>query len=129
MKKWILLVVDRNPYIRSFLQRELSTAGYEVGLAANGRQAMEWVGSSRPFDLLIIDPDLPDVSGEELLHKLYSKMPNLPIVVHTLFLDYEKYHKTKKVTACIEKSGSSIEKLKAAVSKIVACLQAERSWR
>jgi len=129
MKKWTLLVVDRNPYIRSFLQRELSAEGYEVGLATNGCQTMEWVGSNRSLDLIIIDPDLPDEYGAELIHKLHAIIPNLPIVVHTLFSASQKYHKTKEVAACIEKSGGSIEQLKAVVSKIVACLQAERTWR
>ena len=119
MKKCTLLVVDRNPYIRSFLQREMSAAGYAVGLAANGFQTIEWVRSHRALDLLILDPDLPDTYGVDLLQKIYAIVPALPVVVHTLSSEYEKYSNIPEITSCIEKSGSSIEQLKAAVSKII----------
>ena len=63
MKKCTLLIVDRHLYIRYFLKRELSKAGYDVALAANARQTLEWLGSRKPPGLLVLDPDLPDTEG------------------------------------------------------------------
>ena len=104
-KNYTLLIVDRNPYIRSFLKREMSAVGYDIGLAGNGRQTIERVNSVKPPDLLILDPDLPDTEGIVLFQQLYAHMPNIPVVVHTLSSEYEKYSGISGVAACIEKSG------------------------
>ena len=34
--------------------------GYRVRLAKNGKEVMRWIDYHEPFDLLIIDPNLPD---------------------------------------------------------------------
>ena len=117
MKKTkILLIADRNPYIRRFLQREMSQVGYSVGSAANGMQVLDWIESGRPLDLLILDPELPDTDGVLLFEQLHYYAPNLPIVVHSFYTGAEHYERVPQITACVEKTGASVEKLKEIVA-------------
>jgi two-component system, NtrC family, response regulator PilR len=61
-----ILVVDDEPSMREMLRIVLRRDGYDVVLAENGRTAMERL-QSQPFDLLLSDIRMPDVSGVEVL--------------------------------------------------------------
>ena len=117
-KKRHLLIADRNPYIRRFLQREMSQVGYSVGSAANGLQVLEWIESGRPLDLLILDPELPDTDGALLFEQLYFYAPDLPIVIHSFSSYNDQFVSSPQIAACVEKTGTSSEKLKEIVAKV-----------
>lgn len=77
-----ILIADRNPYVRRFMQREMKNAGYEVMLAENGRQLLFWVERRLALDLVILDPDLPDTDPAALLAKIRRRAPALPVIIH-----------------------------------------------
>ena len=114
-----ILVADRNPNVRTFLKRELTAAGYRIRLAENGREVVKWVYHQAPLDLLILDPDLPDLEASAVLKKLKNRIPLLPIIVHTFLSDYENYANITIRSAFVEKKGNSVEHLKQAVSEIL----------
>jgi len=64
-----VLVVDDEPAIASFLRMGLTHAGYEVALAADGVEALAWVGRER-FDLVVLDVMLPGIDGVEVCRRL-----------------------------------------------------------
>jgi two-component system KDP operon response regulator KdpE len=74
-----VLVVDDEPPIRKLLRMGLSTQGYEILEAPNGKAALELV--DRNPDLIILDLGLPDVQGLELLRMLRGRNERVPIVV------------------------------------------------
>jgi two-component system KDP operon response regulator KdpE len=74
-----ILVVDDEPPIRKLLRMGLTSQGYEVLDAPNGRIALELL-AKKP-DLVILDLGLPDVDGLELLRTMRHRQENLPIVV------------------------------------------------
>jgi len=74
-----VLVVDDEPPIRKLLRMGLSTQGYEILDAPNGRVALELV-AQKP-DLIILDLGLPDIDGLELLRQMRQKNEGVPIVV------------------------------------------------
>jgi len=74
-----VLVVDDEPPIRKLLRMGLSTQGYEILDAPNGRVALELV-AQKP-DLIILDLGLPDIDGLELLRQLRQTNEGVPIVV------------------------------------------------
>jgi two-component system KDP operon response regulator KdpE len=74
-----ILVVDDEPPIRKLLRMGLTSQGYEVLDAPNGRIALELLG--RKPDLVILDLGLPDVDGLDLLRTMRHRQENLPIVV------------------------------------------------
>jgi two-component system, OmpR family, KDP operon response regulator KdpE len=74
-----VLVVDDEPPIRKLLRMGLSTQGYEILDAPNGKTALELM--ARKPDLVILDLGLPDIQGLELLRRIRELNEAVPIVV------------------------------------------------
>jgi two-component system KDP operon response regulator KdpE len=73
------LIVDDEPPIRKLLRMGLTSQGYEVLEAPNGKAALELL-AKKPA-LVILDLGLPDIDGHDLLSRIRSRQANLPIVV------------------------------------------------
>ena len=74
-----VLVVDDEPPIRKLLRMGLSTQGYEILEAPNGKMSLELL-EQKP-DLVILDLGLPDMQGLELLRMMRARNEAVPIVV------------------------------------------------
>jgi two-component system KDP operon response regulator KdpE len=74
-----VLIVDDEPPIRKLLRMGLSTQGYRVIEAADGRTSLDLM-REKP-DLIILDLGLPDMQGLELLRTMRARDENVPIVV------------------------------------------------
>ena len=74
-----VLVVDDEPPIRKLLRMGLSTQGYEILEAPNGKASLDLL-SQNP-DLVILDLGLPDMQGLELLRMMRARNEAVPIVV------------------------------------------------
>jgi DNA-binding response OmpR family regulator len=77
-----ILVVDDNPQIRQSLQKVLRAEGYEVVLAADGREGVEKFDTEQ-IDLLLLDVSLPDISGWDVFGTVTSRNPFVPIIIIT----------------------------------------------
>jgi two-component system response regulator MprA len=77
-----LLVVDDDPDVRDSLGRALRRAGYAVGTAANGADAIDSVARS-PVDLIVLDVLMPIVDGFEACRRLRDRGDVTPILVLT----------------------------------------------
>jgi two-component system, OmpR family, KDP operon response regulator KdpE len=74
-----ILVIDDEPPIRKLLRMGLSTQGYEISEASNGKESLELL-AQKP-DLVILDLGLPDMEGLELLRVIRARNESVPIVV------------------------------------------------
>lgn len=74
-----VLVIDDEPPIRKLLRMGLTTQGYDILEASNGRTALEKL-EEEPA-LIILDLGLPDVQGHELLRTIRTRNEGVPIVV------------------------------------------------
>jgi two-component system KDP operon response regulator KdpE len=74
-----VLVIDDEPPIRKLLRMGLTTQGYEILEASNGKMALEKLGEEPA--LIILDLGLPDVQGHELLRTIRARNEAVPIVV------------------------------------------------
>lgn len=74
-----VLVIDDEPPIRKLLRMGLSTQGYEILEASNGKIALEKLGEEPA--LIILDLGLPDIQGHELLRTIRARNEAVPIVV------------------------------------------------
>ncbi len=110
-----LLIADRNPHVRTFLQREMTAAGYRTRLAENARQVLKLAFQGEPLDMIILDPDLPDADETHMLEHLLDRIPMLPVVMHTYPSEYGIGLKDKKDVVFVEKGGRSVERLKQVV--------------
>ena len=75
-----ILIVDDNEDILSFMQAALEEAGYDVGLAAGGAQALAQQAEHRA-DLLITDIFMPGQDGIETLRECKIRYPQTRIIV------------------------------------------------
>jgi diguanylate cyclase (GGDEF)-like protein/PAS domain S-box-containing protein len=86
MKSWTnrVLIVDDNEMNCDMLARRLERKGYEVSVATSARELMKLI-KEKKIDLLLLDIEMPEVSGLEALRairELYS--PNeLPVIMVT----------------------------------------------
>jgi two-component system KDP operon response regulator KdpE len=74
-----VLVVDDEPPIRKLLRMGLSSQGYSVLEAPNGKTALEFLNQGP--DLIVLDLGLPDIQGHNLLRMIRARNESVPIVV------------------------------------------------
>ncbi|OPZ00133.1 DNA-binding response regulator [Bradyrhizobium sacchari] len=74
-----VLVIDDEPPIRKLLRMGLTTQGYEILEAPNGKSALEKLAEGPA--LIILDLGLPDIQGHELLRTIRARNEAVPIVV------------------------------------------------
>jgi two-component system, cell cycle sensor histidine kinase and response regulator CckA len=80
----VVLVVDDEPVIRAFVARALTVAGFEVAVAANGREALRLVADGRVRPAVVVtDIEMPGMTGVELAARLLALRPALRIVMMT----------------------------------------------
>ncbi len=82
-----ILVVDDEPSVREFTGRALQTAGYDVVVATNGREALELARTRGPFDGFVLDLVMPGMSGSELAQELRREDPDARILYFTGYSD------------------------------------------
>ncbi len=80
MKRTILVVEDEEN-IRSIIETYLHASGFEVTLAKDGFQALEYF-AQQPFHLVLLDVMMPGIDGFEVLTRL-RQVSNVPILMLT----------------------------------------------
>jgi ATP-dependent Lon protease len=117
-----ILAVENDALVRSFLADGLSTAGYVVDTAANGREALEKI-DRREYDLIISDLRMPELDGLALCRALRERRVNAcsRLVVlsgsDTLY-DHQAYLEEAGVPALAKPV--DLEDLHAVVERLVA---------
>lgn len=84
-----ILAVDDDAEIREILKIFLESEGYTVVLAENGASAVKSV-LGETFSLVLLDVNLPDMDGIEVLKKIRKIDSELPVMMITGFKDAEK---------------------------------------
>jgi CheY-like chemotaxis protein len=85
-----ILVVDDDPSVRSVTSELLEACGYACQQLPGGPEALALFEHERPdIDLLLIDMQMPKVSGREVVERLGARLQGIPIVFMTGFLDPE----------------------------------------
>ena len=120
LKKFTLLIADRNRHVREFLKRELIAEGYRVNIAKNGQEVLKWAYHQGPLDLLILDVDLSDAGEIPVLEILADRIPVLPVIIHSFSSDYRNNLSYPGISAFVEKSGNSVEQLKKVVFNVLS---------
>jgi DNA-binding NtrC family response regulator len=77
-----ILIIDDDAEGRNTLSTILGDEGYSVETAENGKQALKTC-EKMPFDVALIDIDLPDIKGTELLHRLKEIQPKMVKIIIT----------------------------------------------
>lgn len=76
-----ILIADDDPAIRELLTQILSD-DYDVAEAINGEQALEGIQSGK-YDLILLDFQLPGMTGIDVLKQLRDRQGELPVILVT----------------------------------------------
>lgn len=93
-----ILIVDDEEFLRAQLERILGEEGYAVRGVESGRQALEAV-DREGVDLVLLDLNLPDLHGIEVLRELRSRDPDLLVIVVTGYGSVESAVESLKLGA------------------------------
>ena len=78
-----ILVVDDSNELRIFLSQEvLPQCGYQTLSAADGQEALRLIAGQQP-DLVLLDYQLPDISGLDVLTRMGDQQPAVPVILMT----------------------------------------------
>ena len=77
-----ILVVEDEPQLGRVLQRHLAASGFQAQLALTGAAGLG-AAERNPFDLILLDLMLPDISGFEVCRRLRTRDARVPIVMLT----------------------------------------------
>jgi PAS domain S-box-containing protein len=82
--KALILIVDDDPTSRQVLKASLCKENYATKTATSGHEALELIAQI-PFDLVLLDIMMPEMSGLEVLSTLRQSFPpdQLPVVMAT----------------------------------------------
>jgi CheY-like chemotaxis protein len=78
-----VMVVDDDLAIRELIAMVLTDEGYAVATATNGAEALTQLQQSPPPALVLLDLNMPVMSGWELQARLREELPDLPVVFMT----------------------------------------------
>ena len=85
-----ILIVDDNPQNLQVLAKILQENNYEIEFATNGEASLKWL-KDKKFDLILLDINMPGMSGFEVCSKIRSnqKLNNVPVIFLSADTDRE----------------------------------------
>jgi DNA-binding NarL/FixJ family response regulator len=88
-KKIRILIVDDSLSFRMGLRAllEIQPDMQEVGMAPSGYKAIELVEELQP-DLVLLDAQMPDLTGIEVTQKIKSRWPKVKVILMTMYSDF-----------------------------------------
>lgn len=120
-KKSILLVDDHDLILQGikYIVDQIPEIN-QLCTASSAEEACRWI-SSRPFDLYVLDVELPDASGFELIDRIREKHPEARIIINTMHDEMWNISRLlqMKVSSVILKS-SNIQEVKQAILTVLS---------
>lgn len=114
-----LVIVERNPHIRSLMEREFASEGYHVSGAANDHELIGLMDGITRVDLVIIDPDIIDNPLSPVWARIRKSYPGLPVIIHALCMEPGLDCPFGDMCARVEKNWNSIGELKRVSAEIL----------
>jgi two-component system response regulator (stage 0 sporulation protein F) len=85
-----ILVVDDEENTRIGLSKLLAQEGFEVDSAADGNEALDYLGQQK-VNLVISDINMPEMDGLEFLREISRKFPSTSVIMITSYGGVESY--------------------------------------
>lgn len=84
-----LLLVEDDPALGPKLAKGLRKKGFAIDLVSSGIEA-EYMGDEIPYDIVVLDLGLPDLSGMDVLKRWRSKGNNVSVLILTARNDWQE---------------------------------------
>ena len=78
-----VLVVEDNVISFKLMLAVLTQVNVEVVHASNGRDAIAMCNGDNPFDLVLMDMQMPEVNGLDATRRIKEMHPDLPVIATT----------------------------------------------
>ncbi len=88
-----ILLVEDNRETAEFVKAALELEDMEVQIACDGKEGLNMF-HRESYDLILLDLEMPRMSGEELLREVRRENPYIDIIVYT---NYERFGDIKKL--------------------------------
>jgi CheY-like chemotaxis protein len=82
-----VLVVEDRDVVRNLARAVLESSGFDVVAVAGGHEAIDATAAEPPFDLLLTDVVMPEMSGPDLARRLRGERPSLPVLYMSGYTD------------------------------------------
>jgi DNA-binding NtrC family response regulator len=79
-----ILIVDDEEFVRYSFKKHFKDPGYQISEAANGLEALSQIKSVEP-DLVLMDIEMPGLSGLETIQRVKAAHPMLPVIIMTAY--------------------------------------------
>jgi len=76
-----ILLVEDESLLRRLIAQFLRGEGFEIVEAADGQEGVERFTSSHPFDLVLLDLNLPILPGVEVCRRIKLQRPEQPVII------------------------------------------------
>lgn len=83
-----ILIVDDEPRMRDLMHRAVTSWGHKASLARSGEEGLR-VLQAEPANIILLDLNLPAMSGLEFLERLRQSHPDIQVIILTGFGDLE----------------------------------------
>jgi DNA-binding NtrC family response regulator len=93
-----ILIIDDDPQIRMLLKDRLEANGYDILQAKNGIEGLDSIRAKSP-DLVLLDLQMPELDGMEVLSRLSKESLETPVVVLTAYGTIERAVEAMKLGA------------------------------
>ncbi len=77
-----LLLIEDDPDLRQELCRELANRGFATDACDNGEEGL-FMGENEPYDIIVLDLGLPDISGMQVLAHWRASGISTPVLILT----------------------------------------------
>lgn len=111
-----ILIIEDDPNQSLLYAEELAEAGYDVLTACSGREALR--ECERAPDLAVLDLNLPDREGLQVMEELLERHPKLPVVINTAYASYQDSFRSWSADAYVIKSGD-LSELKTSIKQVL----------
>ena len=112
-----LLIVDDEQDICRLFAAELEDEGYQVETAGSAAAAADLL-TSREFDLVVLDIQMPGESGLHSLQEIVRDKPDLPVILCTAYSCYKDDFSSWLADAYVVKSSDTSE-LKSEIARVL----------
>jgi DNA-binding response OmpR family regulator len=112
-----VLIIDDEKHIRVLYSEVLQEEGYEVAVAADGKDIIERLEREKP-DVIVLDIKMVDINGLDVLQEIRNKYYNLPVILCSAYGNYKVDIKSIAADAYVVKS-SDLTELKKKINQVL----------
>ncbi|OHD10901.1 MAG: hypothetical protein A2086_01440 [Spirochaetes bacterium GWD1_27_9] len=91
-----ILVIDDDPIILKSIQNQLKSQSFQLEIVNDPKEALR-IAFEKEFDLVICDVKMEPINGLEILQKIKSYRPGLPVIILTGYVDDQIRQKAKEI--------------------------------